>query len=350
MKQLIFSMLLATLFVACDKNPENSPDLTKIRIKERPCETLEYVEKIGNDFETALDSLRKLKSISSEIVKEPLEVLFDYDKRQFFGIIYGDCGMYSDVLDTKGNYYLRTWYCPDENNVDIQEELDWWQPSHSTQWIPPERFLGVCTDELCEYYLQVWKNLFMEKTGYTESYFRKHISVHGSGLEHLSAPFPDFTQFYVTYKIQVDWAFIYQIDVLTVKYGKNYTFCSDPFPDLIDRYLSKEDIKKMPLYNFNIAKQFTDINTNTCKLSKHERLKFNSYNSAIMYLNSQIRIDKYDSYYHDIYIDLGTGDWMLRVNATRGECPILHFLSAKLNLNTGKIDIEGEGKSNCGNI
>ena len=113
MKQLIFSMLFATLFVACDKNSENSPDLTKIKIKERPCEMLEYVGEIGNDFDSALDSLRKRKNISSEVTKVPLEVLFDYDNRKFYGIVHDDCGMYTDVLDTKGYYYLRLWYCPD---------------------------------------------------------------------------------------------------------------------------------------------------------------------------------------------------------------------------------------------
>ncbi len=122
MKQIIFPILFATLFVACDKNPEISPDLTQIRIKERPCETLEFTGKIGNDFDSALDSLRKLKGISSEITKEPLKVLFDYDNRIFLGITYGDCGMYSDVLDTKGNYYLRTWYCPDEYCTKHQME------------------------------------------------------------------------------------------------------------------------------------------------------------------------------------------------------------------------------------
>ena len=220
-------------------------------------------------------------------------------------------------------------------------------PLHSTQWTPPERFLGICTEKLCEYYLQVWENLFMEKTGYTESYFRKHIIVLGSGLEHLTAPFPDFTQFYVTYKIQVDWAFIYQIDVLTVKYGENYTHYSNDFPNLIDSYLSEEDIKKMHDYNFNIAKQFTDISTNVCRLSNHERLKFSSLNTAIEYLNGQTRIDSYDScdYYTDI--DLYTGDWVLRVYATKGKCPDLHFISVKLNLITGEINIEGQGKSNC---
>lgn len=134
MKQIVFTLLFAALLVACNedsepsadttRNTELSVDLTQIRIKERPGEMLKYVGAIGRDFDTALDSLRKRKSIPSgiKIIKEPLEVLFDYDNRLFFGIVYGDCGNYSDVLDTKGNYYQRSWYCLDENNVSIQEE------------------------------------------------------------------------------------------------------------------------------------------------------------------------------------------------------------------------------------
>jgi len=216
--------------------------------------------------------------------------------------------------------------------------------NHFSQWIPSEEFLGVCTDDLCMYYCQVWKELFLEKTGYTESYFNKHITVHGSGLEHYSAPWSDFTQFYVTYTIQVDWTFIYNIDVLVVKFGENYIHSN---PDLIDCYLSKEDIKKMPLYDFNIVKIYTIIETNDCILSNHERLKFSSLNSAITYLNGKTRIDKYDSFWYETYIDLKTGDWMLRVYATTGECPELYFTSVRLNLITGKTSIDGQGKDNC---
>ena len=116
MKQIVLIIVFATSLVACASgdNPITPPDITQIRIKENPGETLKYVGRIGNDFDTALDSLRKLKSIPSDITKEPLEVLFDYDDRLFFGIIYGDCGMYSDVLDTKGFYYLRSWYSKPE--------------------------------------------------------------------------------------------------------------------------------------------------------------------------------------------------------------------------------------------
>ncbi len=127
MKQIVLTIVLATFFVACASgdNPITPPDLTQIRIKENPGETLKYVGRIGSDFDTALDSLRKLKSIPSEIIKEPLEVLFDYDDRLFFGITYGDCGMYSDVLDTKGFYYLRSWYSSDEDNA--QKEFYYYQ-------------------------------------------------------------------------------------------------------------------------------------------------------------------------------------------------------------------------------
>jgi len=40
----------------------------------------------------------------------------------FFGIIFGGSGKYSDVLDTNGNYYLRTWYCSDEKDEKKEEE------------------------------------------------------------------------------------------------------------------------------------------------------------------------------------------------------------------------------------
>ena len=127
MKQIVLLILFATLFVACNNDAHDEdpimPDLTQIGIKAKPAEKLQYEGRIGSNFDTALDSLRKLKAIHSEIIKQPLEVLFDYDDRMFFGIVYGDCAMYSDVLDTKGYYYHRSWYSPEEGNkADMQEE------------------------------------------------------------------------------------------------------------------------------------------------------------------------------------------------------------------------------------
>ena len=123
---LFISVCAAVLLaVGCDKTDdgvkkeepsivEGAPNLTEIRIKEKPCEMLKYVGKIGDDFDSALNSLKKSKNISSDIMIEPLKVLFDYDTRQFFGIVYGDCGLYADVLDSKGNHYLRSHFCSEE--------------------------------------------------------------------------------------------------------------------------------------------------------------------------------------------------------------------------------------------
>lgn len=126
MKHLVLLGLFITLFIACNDNTHDEdsvmPDFTQIRIKSKPAEKLQYKGRIGNDFDSALDSLRKLKGIHSEIIKQPLEVLFDYDDRMFFGVVYGDCAMYSDVLDTKGYYYHRSWYSSEENNANLQEE------------------------------------------------------------------------------------------------------------------------------------------------------------------------------------------------------------------------------------
>jgi heat shock protein HslJ len=104
-------------------NQSDTINLTKIKIADRPCETLEYIGQLDYDFDSALDSLVKLKNISGEIQKVPLTVIFDHDDRYFCGIIYGECANYADVLDSKGNYYSRTWYCPeDSETLGILEE------------------------------------------------------------------------------------------------------------------------------------------------------------------------------------------------------------------------------------
>lgn len=73
-------------------------------------EVLIYNGRLGKNFDTALDSLLRMKDISNgSIQKTPIDVIFDCDNRLFYGIIIDYCGNYSDVIDTKGYYYNRTW-------------------------------------------------------------------------------------------------------------------------------------------------------------------------------------------------------------------------------------------------
>ena len=95
-----------------------------------------------------------------------------------------------------------------------------------------------------------------------------------------------------------------------------------------------------------IAAIFTSCDKHD-ELPPDEKLKFSSLNSAITYLNRTTQLDKYDSYWYETYIDLDTENWMLRVYATAGECPELYFILVRLNLITGKISMDGQGKDNC---
>jgi hypothetical protein len=105
--------------------PEPEPNLTGIKIKDNPCETLKYIRKIGTDFDSALDSLRMIRNFTSETTRVPLKVIFDADDRQFYGIKFGiDAGVYTDVLDTKGYWYERTYECEEEDNSDDNNDGD----------------------------------------------------------------------------------------------------------------------------------------------------------------------------------------------------------------------------------
>jgi hypothetical protein len=135
MKKIVFYSLFAALLLACDKDSETLADttqnteisayLTQIRIKERPNEMLQYVGEIGNDFDSALDSLiRKYEPILNTLAKEghysgegyninkeKINVEFSYDSREFILLTFTDkVNVYQilfsgDVIDEKGNYY-----------------------------------------------------------------------------------------------------------------------------------------------------------------------------------------------------------------------------------------------------
>ena len=132
MKQIVILILFATLFVACNNDAHDEdpvmPDLTQIRLKGSNTARLEYIGKIGNDFESALDSLTrkrepmlnalaKMGSYSGEynIDKKKIDVDFSYDSRYFILLTFIDktnnYPIFSsiDVIDEKGNYYGLIW-------------------------------------------------------------------------------------------------------------------------------------------------------------------------------------------------------------------------------------------------
>jgi len=131
MKQISFFILLVILFVTC-KRPCSCEKFTdrpcicygEYTVDQRPCFCVKFKGKIGNDFESGLDSLKKW--YESEILpteglysgkgyfirKEIINVDYPHDDREFFRIYFIDSVhtyLYlalSDVIDDNGNHYM----------------------------------------------------------------------------------------------------------------------------------------------------------------------------------------------------------------------------------------------------
>ena len=74
--------------------------------------SLHFKEKLGHDFDSALESFKLREQISTECSVKQIDVDFCVDNRSFYQIGYSveinaDSVYYRDydVLDTKGNYY-----------------------------------------------------------------------------------------------------------------------------------------------------------------------------------------------------------------------------------------------------
>ena len=142
MKKIVFTILFATLFVACDsdENPVISPNIDMQEEhffnenKTFTCNggSIEYQSRIGYDFNSALDSLIKkyepiLNTLATEghysgegfnIDQKKLNVDFSYDNRAFVLLTFIDkANIYQwlftgDVIDDRGNYFRVIW--PDD--------------------------------------------------------------------------------------------------------------------------------------------------------------------------------------------------------------------------------------------
>ena len=127
MKRLLLFMLCATLIVACRENTENADNHEElIYTIDHGCASIKYQSRIGNDFNTALDSLMKrydsmLDILAAEghysgkgynIDQEKVNVDFNYDNRSFELLTITDiANVYNilftnDIIDDKGNHYF----------------------------------------------------------------------------------------------------------------------------------------------------------------------------------------------------------------------------------------------------
>ena len=136
MKKIILTILFAALFVACDSddNPVISPNVEiqeELIFSENKTftiggGTIVYQSRIGNDFDSVLDSLIREReplltgqpSYSGQgynIDKKKINVDFSYDNRAFVLLTFIDkANIYQylftgDVIDERGNYFRVIW-------------------------------------------------------------------------------------------------------------------------------------------------------------------------------------------------------------------------------------------------
>jgi len=176
--------------------------------------------------------------------------------------------------------------------------------------------MGDCGDELSCFYLQVWKEMFLEATGFTENYFSEHVFICYGGVSSVSTiPGTNYRKenFNIKYQVQVSWALISHTESFIVKHED-------------DPYLTKEEIKRERTpYNYHK------------ELSNHEILKFASLESAMTYLKEQTQVDMCVS---SVYFAQNTGDFILLARTSSSDFTLScdnYFFEAYLNLVTGEI-------------
>ncbi|MDE1192587.1 MAG: hypothetical protein PW786_10680 [Arachidicoccus sp.] len=79
---------------------------------------------------------------------------------------------------------------------------------------------AMCTTDLCNQYLAVWKDLFMKQNNIDENFFEKHITLHGSGIDDWN----DGESFGIYYKFSIGWASATIYDQFIIKIASGNGF------------------------------------------------------------------------------------------------------------------------------
>jgi hypothetical protein len=175
----------------------------------------------------------------------------------------------------------------------------------------------ICDNEQCLYYQQVWKELFLKETGFTEDYFSKNVflTFAGAGVRTSNPGTSDrYAEeiFHIIYQVRVGWAMVSHSDDFIIRHGDG--------PQLL-----KEDIMKERIpYNYHK------------ELSNHDIFKFTSLENALSYLKKQAKVDNLCA--SSVNYNPITGGFFLNAGAQFVGDPQT-FIYASLNLITGETDI-----------
>lgn len=134
MKKIFSIVILLLVFFSCKKEDliveeKNQESSTQFNIIEDYCGTINYVNKIGTDYQTAEDSLFKMIILPNSgcpnnpcqefhVFRDTTLVDFKNDNRTFITLVFKDIEDKQNlmsptyVIDDRGNYYQIHW-CED---------------------------------------------------------------------------------------------------------------------------------------------------------------------------------------------------------------------------------------------
>jgi len=186
---------------------------------------------------------------------------------------------------------------------------------------------NLCTDALTVKYLEIWKELFMERNNLTGAFCSQHIEIEYSERSvPVVGDWSDGTSFGICYSVNIDWATAYVCDNFIV-YINNTLYPALNVPRNV--YLNKSEIEKV----LNIQSYSSEIN----KLTSDRKLKFKSLEDALNFAIKEANVKTLHLTARGVFINRKTGQISLEAVESRYEINKCIFVT--LNLISGQINI-----------
>jgi hypothetical protein len=168
--------------------------------------------------------------------------------------------------------------------------------SNSDEWDISE-IANLCTDALTVKYLEIWKELFIQRNNLTETFCFQHVEIECSER---SVPaigdWNDGTSFGICYSVKIDWATAFVCDNFIININ-NTLYPALDVPRNV--YLNKTEIEKV----LNMRAFSSEIN----KLTSDKKLKFQSLEDALNFAIKQANVNTLRLSANGIFIDRATG-------------------------------------------
>jgi len=186
---------------------------------------------------------------------------------------------------------------------------------------------NLCTDTLTVKYLDIWKELFIQRNNLTGAFCRQHIAIEYSER---SVPavydWNDGTSFEICYSVKIDWATAYVCDQFIININ-NTLFPALDVPRNV--YLNKAEIEKV----LNIKAFSSEIH----KLTFDGKLKFKSLEDALNFAIKQANVKTLSLAARGVFIDRETGH--ISLEAVESHYEINKCIFVTLDLINGKTNV-----------